>query len=143
MNKLPDDLSELILVALEDLEKCEADPKYDICMGVWVYKYDPDVCSVCLAGAVMCQRIDPNLHDDLKVDVDMTPSSVTRDEHTRIRLRALDALRTGDLWSAYGIMGIDKKWLYDSFRVCPYSTSPLLFKHDMRLLAKYLAENGL
>ncbi len=52
---LPDKLSELILVALEDLEACEADPKYKINMDVW-YEPKGKRCHVCFAGAVMANK---------------------------------------------------------------------------------------
>jgi len=50
---LPDKLSDIILIALEDLRKVERSKKYKVYMGVW---HSPNgVCSVCFAGAVMSQ----------------------------------------------------------------------------------------
>jgi len=54
-------LSTMILWALTDMEKCEADPRYTINMGSW---HTPElrdeqgtVCHVCMAGSVMAQRM--------------------------------------------------------------------------------------
>lgn len=55
--KLPNKLSKLIRIALEDLEKCEVDSFYLIDMYDWVLKDNQDEsCSVCFAGAVMVNR---------------------------------------------------------------------------------------
>lgn len=49
-------LSELILIALDDLKKCEKLPKiYTVDMGTW---HEPNShCAVCFAGAVMAQTL--------------------------------------------------------------------------------------
>ena len=50
---LPSKLSDVILIALEDLEKAEKSKEYEIDMDDW---YKPNgVCKVCFAGAVMAQ----------------------------------------------------------------------------------------
>lgn len=55
---LPDKPSELLVLALEDLEKVEKDPKYQVNMGTWhrPSEFEP-VCLVCLAGAVMAGHL--------------------------------------------------------------------------------------
>jgi hypothetical protein len=59
VSKLPDTLSGLLRVAVEDAKKCEADPRYELDMGVWHTPKDgADVCLVCMAGAVMAQRLE-------------------------------------------------------------------------------------
>lgn len=61
---LPEKLSMAIRVALADLERCEADPRYEIDMGTWHEPVNisvplpevraPEVeCTVCLAGAAI------------------------------------------------------------------------------------------
>ena len=63
---LPDTLSDLLTVALDDLAKVEADPRYAVAMKDWHRPYSTGRCNVCLAGAVMAKslgcpiaRIDP------------------------------------------------------------------------------------
>ena len=63
ITKLPDKPSELIQLALDDLEKCEqADNDIVINMGSWAYYedlgYDGGVtCEVCFAGSVLVQTV--------------------------------------------------------------------------------------
>ena len=59
MKKLPDKLSDLFTVALNDLQKCMADPIYSINMSCWM-QWDTvtQKCEVCMAGAVMAQTLD-------------------------------------------------------------------------------------
>ena len=42
-NKLPDKLSELLIVAMQDLEAVENNPKYSLEMGRW-YEKDKNTC---------------------------------------------------------------------------------------------------
>lgn len=59
-SRLPVRPSDLILLALSDLEKCENDPRYKICMSCWhipSYKEESMECLVCLAGAVMAKTL--------------------------------------------------------------------------------------
>lgn len=53
---VPDTLADALKLALEDLEKCEKDPKYIIDMGIWHETLDSGRCMVCLAGSVMAQH---------------------------------------------------------------------------------------
>lgn len=78
--------SELIRVALEDLEKCEADPRYRVDMSLW---HEPHCgeCYVCLAGAVMAQ--------ELGVGTTRRACPTSFDEDVRERLNALDGFRRG------------------------------------------------
>jgi len=58
---LPDKPSELLLLALEDLEAVEQDPAYLVDMRHWASRnrrYTQE-CSVCLAGSVMVKRLIP------------------------------------------------------------------------------------
>lgn len=93
--QLPDKLSELIYIALEDLEKIEADPRYIIDMGTW---HMPNgKCAVCAAGAVMAKRLgaDPTAH--------ISPSRF--DDDTEAKLDAIDLLRCGYLDDAADQLG--------------------------------------
>ena len=62
--QLPDRPSDLIELALRDLEACEQDPRYEINMSRWHYPTDGepveepvDICLVCLAGSVMAKSL--------------------------------------------------------------------------------------
>jgi hypothetical protein len=59
-------MSELLTIALNDLEKVEKDPIYQVRMDVWhqgIGRYG-DQCAVCLAGAVLAKtlEVDPSLN---------------------------------------------------------------------------------
>jgi len=59
--RLPDLTSDLLRVAVNDLIKCEIDPRYEIDMDDW---HRPNShCSVCFAGAVMAKtkKVDPSI----------------------------------------------------------------------------------
>ena len=98
---LPNTLHELLRIAVEDTQKIEKDPRYVLDMDVW---HDPgdDGCHVCMAGAVMSNKLDIGPEDIIE------PSDVaTKDEagnlsfHFADKLRAVDCLRVGDIWGAY------------------------------------------
>ena len=76
--------SELIRLALKDLEACEKDPDYEINMNVW-HKPVGDQCMVCLAGAVMAQTFEMPKNRN---------SGIYQHEHATI-FYGLDELRQG------------------------------------------------
>lgn len=83
---LPDKLSALLELALDDLQKIERDRRYTVHMGCWHLNCGGQ-CYVCLAGAVMVRE----LHQPRLESVD--PSAF---EHSQRRqLLALDWLRKG------------------------------------------------
>jgi hypothetical protein len=94
MNELPDKPSELIRVALADLEKCKLDPRYSIDMLSW-HQFDKliGVCHVCLAGAVMAKTF--QCHPELCVNPYNFPREIAS------KLHALNAFRTGAI--IYGL----------------------------------------
>lgn len=52
---LPDNLPDLIELAVRDARACAKDPRYALAMGVW---HMPNgKCSVCMAGAVMAKTL--------------------------------------------------------------------------------------
>lgn len=57
MNKLPDKPSELIRLAISDLNKAKDDPSVYITMNTWYEQYR-NHCLVCLAGSVMKYTLD-------------------------------------------------------------------------------------
>lgn len=93
MDRLPDKPSELLLLALEDLQKVESDPRYVVDMGAW---HSPNgKCRVCLAGAVMAGKL------GVTPDQSMTPSRLPE----ALKLRALDFLRVGEIDLALRTLG--------------------------------------
>ena len=56
MKKLPNKPSELLKVALTDLELVEGDSKYRVDMRNWHTPQYDKTCEVCLAGSVMAKR---------------------------------------------------------------------------------------
>ena len=59
--ELPPPGPDLIRLALDDLEKCEADPNVTINMRVWLEPDDEDLndtCQACLAGAVLLKSLE-------------------------------------------------------------------------------------
>jgi ribosomal protein S27AE len=101
--KLPDKLSELLYIALEDLEKIEADPRYKINMDLW---HRPNgKCSVCAAGSVMAVRLGAHTDDMLE------PSDFEKE--TENKLYAINYLREGRVADAYYMLhGVDDEHLY-------------------------------
>ena len=69
MNELPNKLSELIELAVRDVQACEADPRYILNMGRWHAPRNGG-CEVCMAGAVMAQTLRVPLHEELWAWVD-------------------------------------------------------------------------
>lgn len=97
---LPNKLSALLRLALEDLNMVEQSPKYDVDMGEWhrpvVRQYGDNVpplhtCIVCLAGAVMTRA----LNEEEQYD----PQEF--DDDTVSKFDALDFLRHGHIEAAY------------------------------------------
>ncbi len=135
MTTLPDKPSELIRLALKDLEACELDPKYQINMDSWHAPIDGK-CAVCLAGAVMARTLDisPTRRvspEDLGVDL-------------FCRLSALDCLRIGCLENALQSLGIDAPpQLPKTVTTVDYHQDPNDFKNDMFELATLFEWHGL
>lgn len=94
--KLPDRPSELLKLAMHDLELCEQDKQYTIHMGNWHLSL-PEKCIVCAAGAVMAKSL-------------KTPTSRTIEPSNfpygiECKLEAINFFRGGDIYSA--LSGLD------------------------------------
>lgn len=156
MATLPDKPSELIELALTDLEKCEAEPAiFEIEMSDWCrMPEEGGRCEICLAGSVMTQslgfRFDLHSADCLDAEDGYlaTPDDFGENEDA---LYALDALRCGEIDSALDYMGLDVpasradekgRWRRS---VPSYhdALGPVAFKAAMRDLAADLRELGL
>lgn len=132
--KLPDKPSALIRLALKDLEKCERSRKYKINMSVW---HEPNgKCSVCMAGAIMAQRLNCDPGKELAPWQDGL-----FDADTRGKLDAVDWFRMGCVDMGLHGMGIDR--IYPDQKVTDYHRDRSQFKRDMRKLASLLAKEGL
>lgn len=132
----PEPLSDVpsvaILQALEDLEACERDPRYEIHMNAW-HEEEDGQCLVCLAGSVMAQRLGASVGEYLE------PGDFERESN---KLRALDNFRCGLV--AEGLRQFHRQPVAIEWeRSISYHTDPAAFKADMRRLAVLLAEHGL
>ena len=128
--------SELIMLALEDLEKVEGTPKvYHVNMDI-VHDQIKELCYVCLAGAVLAQtmRVDPTEHW----------SQAHPCEETTDRVWALDDFRQGEIGKGLAKMNIKLPHnVREKISVLDYAFDPVEFKSGLRWIAKHLAERGL
>lgn len=132
--RLPEKPSELIELALHDLELAEKDGRYRIYMFGWHMPHY-GVCHVCFAGAVMAFSLgcDPNCGTGPR----------QFDAYSSKRFNFLDSARRGSVVEAW-------KKLSDGYQECPlddrsvaeYAKNPESFKSDMRGLAREFREAG-
>jgi hypothetical protein len=94
--ELPDTLSGLLRLAVADAQKCANDPRYVLQMGSW---HEPGLkrCSVCMAGAVMAQSLNTQLH------AVAFPEDYDDSEYA---LMAIDEMRCGDVLGAASTLGL-------------------------------------
>lgn len=134
---LPDKMSDLILLALDDLAKVEKDKRYHVDMWTF-HEKNGDKCDVCFAGSVMAMTLGK------KINHRAFPDSFPED--TRWKLVALDELRMGNVGNAADLMDIShyQKYCarYFSTEIAKYETDKSAFKRDMKKLAKDLAKAG-
>lgn len=104
---MPNELSDLLELAVIDAKKCEVDPKYALRMGVWHYEpsarmansiYDTGVCHVCMAGAVLAQECEVTT----AMDHNMPPGETEINDE----MRAIDDMRKGDFMDAGRWLGM-------------------------------------
>jgi hypothetical protein len=156
MTELPDTLSGLLELALNDLRKCESDPRFKINMWRY-YMIDTSedveqVCHVCLAGAVMAGTLGYTIAD-LQSDPLNDPSvKCLLPENTPFesKLMALDFLRRGHVGYAIAAMKHGAiKYVHNlttvshDRSVTPYEDDKCQWHEDMALLLKHLKEVGL
>lgn len=124
---LPDKPSELIRVAINDLNEVSKLPNHEVAMSVWVREYH-ECCYFCLAGAVMINSLKIEDHlDEVRPwqdDEEITPASMMNakliDKSTRMKLSALNNFRVGDVSSAMAFhLGI--KTEVENRDIVPYS----------------------
>lgn len=135
---LPDKPSDLIELALSDLRKCEADPRYKIDMEVYHEASTMTCCLVCLAGSVMAKTLecDPELDAD---PCDQELFSIADAQ----KLDALDNFRLGEVADGFREMEIDLPPDFPQTVAIPeYTEDPIGFKREMRTLAGRLRASG-
>ena len=133
VDDLPDKMSDVIDIALRDLESAERSDAMGIDMTWWMRVERPGVCTVCLAGGVMVGLgIDPSLP--------YLPSHFN--EHNHIRLLALDALRfEPDHWSVHPLL--DEYVPTKKVGYVDYREDPAEFKDRFREIAQDMRSQGL
>lgn len=134
MKTLPDKPSELLRVALGDLEKCEKDPNYIIMMNDW-HTVRGDKCAVCLAGVVIAKSLEANVEWNYDPD--------NYDRTVRHKLRALNQFRTGSNRAALGFMGIAPPEGLKNFVASQYHMNSKKFKTEMNDTIEQLQGFGL
>jgi hypothetical protein len=97
--KLPDKPSELLMVAMIDLEAIQNSPQYRLNMGEWHTPTPDGFCEVCFGGSVMAKSL------NFGPGVNAHPL-LTNDAILDRKLRALDAFRCGDLNLAFSYLHI-------------------------------------
>jgi hypothetical protein len=165
--------SRLIMLAIEDLIRCETEKdKFGINMSIWVEERKDDTgnkrCYVCLAGSCLAQRFEVFDYYGSSEDLEETIIDGHAEEVEK-RLEALNCFRTGEVFYGLRNMGIvtedpqmsaiihalDKKFdtCYDDEDDCglmvPYhepSANPeanAKFKEQLAEIATELAKIGL
>lgn len=131
--RLPNKPSALLQLALDDLERCEKDPHYEIYMGEWHSPGDKH-CLVCMAGAVIAKTLECDRFNEV------TPCLLDHDNSQK--LRAIDAFRSNDPISAFNYLKI-RRTVPPLIYVTKYMDDPDRFKAQMRENIATLKENRL
>lgn len=132
IKKLPSIPSQLIRLAIKDLEKVEKMKTRKVHMGNWHVAED-GICYVCLAGAVM----DQTLKSDPKKNIDPFETDFP------YQLQALNNFRRGLCGEGFRHLKLDKiEGVKFSRKITFYEYSPTKFKKEMLKLASDLEEKG-
>lgn len=113
--EVPDRLSDWLQLALDDAAKSAAEG-IELDMGSWLAPYYSG-CAVCLAGAVMLQRLPAYLREPAKRgELSLAPIQCNGRERIAQQLEAIDSLRRGHLVGAIrGFYGFDsaedRRWM--------------------------------
>jgi len=142
LSNLPSRVSDLIRLAIKDLEVCEADPLYEIDLSYWhMYDQKNKVCLVCLAGALMAKSLGVEYKENRYPTGEVEP-----------QLRLIDAIREyvqyPDRESWDGVLGIlddDFSFRYDLddipspllFAGMFYDDDPKAFKSSLLMVASH------
>lgn len=142
---ISDKPSEALRQAVNDLEKCEQDERFEIDMNNWA-KMVCGVCQVCLAGAMLVQQC--GIPDE-GLEFHNLPDDIAG------KMWGIDAFRVGRLWDgvawfkeggysiASGAQRGDRvEGLPEYVDVQGYHYSPVVFKEQMRGIADKLEKAG-
>lgn len=146
---LPDKPSEIVEIALHDLEVCENSPAYEIDMSRWYdTTIEEGVCRVCLAGAVLASRM---------VQGELIPRQITNLYSIGIgdkeaskydfldRVRLMDELfLSGKNWVFYPNPMLLESMTQFFAQEPPvrYEDNPQAFKMRLRYFIKHLKADG-
>ena len=146
MKTLPNKLSDLLELALSDLEKCHKDKRYKLNMDTWHAKNNfnnEKLCRVCMAGAVMAKT--------LNVGIDEIRNLDSFYFETRDKIMAIDELRQGLFLSACDSLSIPYKG-FSNKDIVPLSLykdsgsliekNPIFFKNVYKKFIKNLRKEG-
>lgn len=145
--RLPELPSDLIKVALGDIERVEADSRYRINMGVWHspigYMIARSQCEVCFAGAVIAKTL---VDETIGPYRQASPSCFSA--YNRNRLVALDFFRLGRVYEGACEMGYqtairESEETWDDRTITSYYKDPSSFKRCMHKMANDLKKAGL
>lgn len=120
MKRLPNKPSKLLMLAMTDLEKVEADPRYKVNMSKW---HEPNgKCSVCLAGSVIAKTLKVNPGNYITpYGQTLKDTEVVFSYETDKALLALNSLRRGDILLALSRLG---HWRPDTHTLPPRLDEP-------------------
>lgn len=130
LDVLPNKPSELIRLALSDLEKCQKMKSRGINMTTWRSVEKNGVCYVCFAGAVMDRTL--KLKDTNLLDL---PSKI------KDKLIALNYFRQGLVY--YGLISLGIFELFKCVKIPTFRGQGIPFKKAMYKLANDLEKEGL
>lgn len=158
-NKLPRKLSDLLELALNDLEKAENSKTHAVSMDVWYKPHKGGKCLVCLAGSVMAFSLGVKVDESISTtdSVGWCPLNFAKfslsdksfyTNQDADALSALNALRTGQVSSAaemIDILLINGDVAYDrefDREIVDYHKDPDLFKTQLYELVNDLRTEG-
>ena len=132
--ELPSVPSELITLALADVEKSKKDSHYFICTNVWHEIAPNGRCAICIAGAVMVFSLNA---PKKSLSPDFYPLI------TKNKLKAIDEFRRGLVGNAFKLLGLDFKTGHEFSRnIIQYANDKQCFKSQMQQLASDLKKAG-
>ena len=100
---LPDKLSDLLELAVNDVEKVRVNPKFKLFMNVWYRpSLDKEICYVCMSGAVMAMSLGACREKELYPD--------DFPDEIETKLETINCMRSG-------------KYTQASFSFYPYSAN--------------------
>ncbi len=136
---LPKKPSELLTLALADLEKVEKDKRYRVNMSNWQTVRDKSsrdktkVCEVCLGGAVLAKTLNFPFGEYFEY---------SESYRFHKQLHALDHMRNGNVASALSVLGHGdatvEQFMHVGFHVYPYDLHKGKFKAAMRSIVRSL-----